>query len=211
MTIWTGWAAPSSVALAFWRSCGDRCSYRRVLDAAGEGDSASLSARVYVRAVKVDIQVPVIRTMCSTAWPLQNDTGGGGGTGNIAMQECFTKTFKNQKHCSSSLRQLVSWTLYVLQLERSYYPFNLRFCHIGSSGTSLFWKTHWNPVHTDNTTAIESLPNTSLPRETSCPVLHREFIFPSFSIILDQLGQLPYQCYCSSKWLNQHSHAYHFK
>lgn len=42
-----------------------------VFDTAGEGHSAALSAGVWLGAVEVDVQVPVVGPVGSTAWPLE--------------------------------------------------------------------------------------------------------------------------------------------
>lgn len=48
------------------------CTHCRVFDTTWERDSTALSAGVEVRAVEVDVQVPVIRSVSSTAGPLRS-------------------------------------------------------------------------------------------------------------------------------------------
>lgn len=48
--------------------------HRRIFDTAGKGYSTALPAGIGISAVKVDIEVPVIRPMSTTARPLQRET-----------------------------------------------------------------------------------------------------------------------------------------
>lgn len=50
---------------------GHRMTHCRVFDAAGERDSTALSAGVELGAVEVDVQVPVVGPVSSTAGPLR--------------------------------------------------------------------------------------------------------------------------------------------
>lgn len=50
-------------------------SYSRVLGAAGEGNAAFLPAGVPVSAVKVDVEVPVVRSEGAAAFPLRRGRG----------------------------------------------------------------------------------------------------------------------------------------
>lgn len=48
-----------------------RVSYRGVLGAAGEGDSTLFPAGIPISAVKVDVEVPVVRSERAAAVPLK--------------------------------------------------------------------------------------------------------------------------------------------
>lgn len=47
-----------------------KLSYRRILGAAGEGDATFLPTGVGVRAVEVNVEVPVVRSECAATLPL---------------------------------------------------------------------------------------------------------------------------------------------
>lgn len=62
-TVWCNHALLTTYYYCWMTHC-------RVFDTAGEGNSAALPTGVQISAVEIDVQVPVVGSVSSTAWPL---------------------------------------------------------------------------------------------------------------------------------------------